>query len=131
MEIYSCDNEYFYGSVEEALGDLIDEPVGTIISVYVSGEVNEDVTSGLRLGVTVADALLDGVYEKFGEETSRDWCDEVEEDSISSLEEKVCAAVREWLRENGRKTELPIVCNGVDVCHVRITEDGWEWVEDK
>jgi len=68
MEIYSCDNEYFYGSVEEALGDLIDEPVGTIVSVYVSGEVNEDVTSGLHLGVTVADALLDGVYEKFGEE---------------------------------------------------------------
>lgn len=129
MEIYSCDNEYFYGSVEEALGDLIDEPIGTIVPVYVSGEVNEDVTSGLRLGVTVADALLDGVYEKFGEETSRKWCDEVEDDSISSLEEKVCAAVREWLRENGRKTELPIVCNGVDVCRVCITEDGWEWVE--
>lgn len=127
MEIYSCDNEYFYGSVEEALGDLIDEPVGTIIPLYVSDEANEDVTSGLRLGVTVADALLDGVYEKF--EASRSWCYKVEEDPIDTLEEKVCAAVREWLRENGRETELPIVCNGTDVHYVIITEDGWEWVE--
>jgi len=128
-EVYGCNKYEFYDTVEEALGDLLSEPIGTIVPVFVTQMKEEDVTKDMRLGTVVSDELLEGVYEKFGEETSREWCNKVEMDSTDTLEEKVRAAVREWLRENGRETELPIVCNGVDMCHVRITEDGWEWVE--